>query len=384
MGLKILERLKTHLVLLHPCVPSSPCSPEVIAADESDTHIRLQIILLNISDFYVERSKQPWYARTDVDSKLNELISTATTGGVFLLQGPELCGKTRALCRLYEQAPTKAFKIIRFIDLTYSSLFAHEVWRQINLELCTLTSKDAGSVISAFKLKEQLMIFDEMLTNLDGMLYLFLDDIHLLKYGPFMSTLEKRLQKAPSSLAIFMTASNVSPISSIYTITQTLNLDIPSDDDIIEILKRSLINRKVNSGQWSAIKQQLTGSNCSILVGQVLLDQVLQRKNGVMNGGIQGRLERIEAELGVLSVQSFCTYIVLATHGLTRLELFDLLTNKVDLIARYFSTLLDLKMTHSEIADYFGCASPVDENISPRKAISYQVTVISRRADSVH
>lgn len=49
---------------------------------------------------------------------------------------------------------------------------------------------------------------------------------------------------------------------------------------------------------------------------------------------VSGRLERIEAELGALSVQSFCMFIVLATHGLTRLELFDLLSNKLDLVSR--------------------------------------------------
>ncbi|KAK5966749.1 WD domain G-beta repeat protein [Trichostrongylus colubriformis] len=409
---QISERLKTHLVLLHPSVPSSPCSPEDIAADERYAHIY----------FYKERSKRPWYARKEMDSKLSELLgSAANGGGVFLLQGPELCGKTQALCHLYDQAPATSLKIIRFVDLTYSSVFAHEVWRQINFELCSLTAKDPRSVISAFKLEEQLEIFDELLTNLSEMVYLFLDDVHLLKYGPFMSTIGRRLHKAPSSLALFMTASNVSPISSIYTITQTLNLDVPSDADIIEILKRSVVNRNVSSAQWSTIKQQLIGNNCNILFGQALLDQILLRKNGVMSGGIQGRLERIEAELGALSVQSLCSYIVLATHGLTRLELFDLLSNKVDLMARlsvtiafpsllldriigalgslllknyvdrrivyrlshgclvgifrarYFSTLLDLKITHSEIADYFGCASSADDNVSPRNDISYQV-----------
>ncbi|VDK83472.1 unnamed protein product [Cylicostephanus goldi] len=53
-----------------------------------------------------------------------------------------------------------------------------------------------------------------------------------------------------------------------------------------------------------------------------------------MTGGVQGRLERIEAELGGLPVQSFCTYVVLAMHGLTRLELYDLLSSNVDLMTR--------------------------------------------------
>ncbi|KAK6008948.1 WD domain, G-beta repeat protein, partial [Ostertagia ostertagi] len=326
--LGILERLKTTPVLFTHRVPTRHVhTPAGYAIDETRRpNIRegLSCGTFQTAVVCAQRS----------GLKAESCLPLPTPGGVFLLQGPELCGKTQALCRLYDQAPATVFKIIRFIDLTYSSVFAHEVWRQINLELCALTAKDPRPVISAFKFKEQLKIFDEMLATLDGMLYLFLDDVHLLKYGPFMSTIEKRLQKAPSTLAVFMTASNVSPISSTYTITQTLNLDVPSDDDIIEILKRSVVGRKVNSAQWSTIKQQLTGSNRSILVGQVLLDQVLQRKNGVMSGGIQGRLERIEAELGALSVQSLCSFIVLAPHGLTRLELFDLLSNKVDLIAR--------------------------------------------------
>ncbi|RCN35689.1 hypothetical protein ANCCAN_18449 [Ancylostoma caninum] len=197
-------------------------------------------------------------------------------------------------------------------------------------------------------------------------------------------------------------------------------MDVPNEQEIIEIVKKSVVDRNISSDQWSTIKQQLTGSNRSILVAEVLLDQVLQRKNGVMSGGIQGRLERIEAELGVLPVQSFCMYIVLATHGLTRLELYDLLSSNIDLIAklgvsagfppllldriiesfgsllqtnfvdqrtvyrlshsclnalfrtRYFTSLIDLKTAHGEIADYFGSAIPIDENISPRKVISYQ------------
>ncbi|EPB80681.1 WD domain, G-beta repeat protein [Ancylostoma ceylanicum] len=404
---QILERLKTHLVLLHPTIPSSPHTVVDIAAADNDSHLQ----------HYGSCLKRPWYAREAVDAKLKELLSAAASGGVFLVQGPELCGKTRALCHLYEQAPPTCYKIIRFIDLTYSSVFAHEVWRKINLQLCALSGKSPQNVVRSFNLEEQLTLFDGMLEGLDKMLYLFLDDMHLLKNGPFMSTIEKR---APSTLAIFMTASNVSPISSFYTVTQTYNMDVPNEQEIIEIVKKSVVDRNVSSDQWATIKQQLTGSNRSILVAEVLLDQVLQRRNGVMSGGIQGRLERIEAELGVLPVQSFCMYTVLATHGLTRLELYDLLSSNIDLIAklgvsagfppllldriiesfgsllqmnfvdqrtvyrlshsclnalfrtRYFTSLIDLKTAHGEIADYFGSAIPIDENISPRKVISYQ------------
>ncbi|KAE9419195.1 hypothetical protein Angca_009051 [Angiostrongylus cantonensis] len=407
----VLETMKNHLLLLHPFAPNSFLTPMDVAAKENELHLL----------YYMERSKRQWHSRQGVDSQFEELLSTAASGGVLLIQGPDICGKTQSLCRLFEQAPP-VLKIIRFIDLTYSSTFAHELWRHINLQFCSLIGRNPQHVINAITFEEQLNLFDEMLTLLDDkMLYLFLDDVHLLKQGPFFGALEKRLKKAPSSLAVFMTASNVSPIFSVYIVTQTLNIDNPNADEIVDILKGSVVDSNISGVQWSTIKQQLTNSNRNILVGEILLDQILQRKDGVMSGGIQGRLERIEAELGVLPVQCFCMYLVLATHGFTRLELYDLLTNKVDLIAvlgtttafppllldriieslgsflmkyfidqrivyrlshhslvaifrnRYFSNLLSLKTTHSEIADYFGCVPVLAENLPQRNSIIYQV-----------
>ncbi|ETN80062.1 WD domain, G-beta repeat protein [Necator americanus] len=393
---QILERLKTHLVLLHPTIAVAPRTIVEIAASDNESHLQ----------HYQTCVKHPWYARQAMDAKLQEFLNAAASSGVFLIQGPDLCGKTRALCHLYDQTPSTNYKIIRFIDLTHSSVFAHEVWRKINLELCAISGRSPETVSMSFNLMEQLNLFDEMVANLDRMLYLFIDDIHLLKLGPFMSTIGKRVQKAPSMLALFITASNISPISSFYTITQTYNMDAPDENEIIEIVKKSVKNRNISGDQWSTIKQQLTSNNRSIIVAEVLLDQVLLRKNGVMSGGIQGRLERIEAELGVLPVQNFCMYLVLSTHGLTRLELYDLLSSNIDLMSklaatagslirtdfvdmrnvyrlshncltglfrtRYFASPMDLKTTHGEIADYFGSTMLVDENISPRKVIFYQ------------
>lgn len=38
--LQILDRLKAHLVLLHPNVPTGWCTPMEIATEEADTHLR--------------------------------------------------------------------------------------------------------------------------------------------------------------------------------------------------------------------------------------------------------------------------------------------------------------------------------------------------------
>uniref|UniRef100_A0A0K0DMX1 WD_REPEATS_REGION domain-containing protein n=1 Tax=Angiostrongylus cantonensis TaxID=6313 RepID=A0A0K0DMX1_ANGCA len=206
---QVLETMKNHLLLLHPFAPNSFLTPMDVAAKENELHL-------------CERF-------TDYHNVLffQELLSTAASGGVLLIQGPDICGKTQSLCRLFEQAPP-VLKIIRFIDLTYSSTFAHELWRHINLQFCSLIGRNPQHVINAITFEEQLNLFDEMLALLDDkMLYLFLDDVHLLKQGPFFGALEKRLKK-------------------------------------------------------------LTNSNRNILVGEILLDQILQRKDGVMSGGIQG------------------------------------------------------------------------------------------------
>ncbi|KJH48624.1 WD domain, G-beta repeat protein [Dictyocaulus viviparus] len=305
---------------------------------------------------YTERSKRPWYDRHGLDSEFQELLSAAKNGGVaVLIHGPDICGKTRSLCRLYELTPPESLKIIRFIDLTYSSAFAHELWRNINLQFCALINKDPEKVVKAFTFEDQLKLFDELLTNLnDKILYLFLDDIHLLKHGPFLSTLQNRLKKATSSLAVFLTTSNISSYSTIFNITQTYSINNPNPNEIVEILKSSVISSYISGDQWSMIKQQLIGNNQSILVGEILLDQLLLRKDGVMSGGVQGRLERIEAELGALSVQGFCMYLVLSSHGFTRLEIYDLLCNKIDLTSVVSTTAVFPSLLLDRIIDSLG------------------------------
>lgn len=136
---QVLESIKSHMAVLHPSVPSSLFTPMDIAAKEYELHFL----------YYMERSKRRWCPRQAVDSKLKELLSLAENGGVLLIQGPDICGKTQALCRLFEQAPA-ALKIIRFIDLTYSSTFAHELWRNINLQFCWLIGRDSHDVINVW------------------------------------------------------------------------------------------------------------------------------------------------------------------------------------------------------------------------------------------
>lgn len=46
----------------------------------------------------------------------------------------------------------------------------------------------------------------------------------------------------------------------------------------------------------------MTGSEKNVTVGLMLVEEILLRGNGVMKGGIEGRLERIEGEFGAAPV----------------------------------------------------------------------------------
>ena len=80
-----------------------------------------------------------------------------------------------------------------------------------------------------------------------------------------------------------------------------------TNDNIVEMLKLNLtkMNRKLGSEQMSLIKHQvnmcehtkyffqLTEPNCSVLLGQTLLDELLETGGGSMTGGIDGSMTNL-------------------------------------------------------------------------------------------
>ncbi|CAI4225513.1 unnamed protein product [Auanema sp. JU1783] len=418
---QLTDRLKSLLNKIHSNkVPSAPSNIHEIAKAEDSTHTKHALRCL----------EKPWLSRATLDNKITELLNTnANSGGVILLQGPDLSCKTRLLCQLYEKAPKSAYKIIRFVGLTYSSIFAHELWQLISLRLCELSNKPTADVQKLFTLSSSIEKFEELCKSLDKPLFLFIDDIHLLKYGHFLSSLTKRLQKGPNQLYLFITASNISPISSVFVITQTVNVEPPNEDELISMLQLniSITDRKVHSDQLSSIKYQLTGANSHICMAEVLLDEHLLKPIENKDGGIEGRLHRIEEEFGQPAVQAVCRYLSISSHGLTRLELFDtlsinpamcsiyggpcfppflldnILRNLGSMIMmveldnrivyrfshililglvrhRYFESTGDLKVSHTELSEML--ADLNQKNISPRPDLSYQVYPQATKRDN--
>ncbi|PAV70253.1 hypothetical protein WR25_21608 [Diploscapter pachys] len=326
MARQLSDRVKTKLSAIHQSSDTRPVAPvplRQIAADENNTHIAHALSILDV----------PAAPRSAFDQKLAEL--TSSPGGYYLIQGPDLSGKTRTLCKLYEMVPTDHYKLIRFINLSYASTFAHEVWRLLLMSICEMANLDPTAVINTMKLSRLLTVLEDIVSQLNRPIFIFLDDIHLLKHGHFLSTLDKRNKTAPQHLHIIASVSSVATVPSIFLVTFTNNIDLPNEDEIIEILKRKLsrTDRKVTGEQLSAIKNHLTTTSKNIALAEVLLDEILLG-GGVekFQGGIETRLERIEKEHGAVAVQAVCKYLCVSSHGLSKLELFDVLSSNRPLL----------------------------------------------------
>ncbi|CAB3406664.1 unnamed protein product [Caenorhabditis bovis] len=361
--------------------------------------------------------------RNCVEKKLDETARLKHSSGVFLIEGPDVCGKTQTLCRLYDKISEKdAYKIIRFINLTYSSNFAHEVWRNICLTLCSMANLDASNVLEEFKLQKILDCLVEAIRKVDKPVCIFIDDIHFLKFGHFLSVLSKKVEAAPEKLSLFITSSNVSPVSSVFTITQTMNIEPIDEDELVQMLKKYVESnkRKLSGEQLGGIKNEIVESKESILSAKMYAHEILLNGSSPMKGGVDGRLERIENELGAAAVTCVCKFLSVTYHGLTRLELHDVITSHKEMFGdlnaqptfsiilldkilealgpllrktvidaretisiahltlcsivrhRYLTTTADLKSIHIALSDLFTELYIDIENLSPRHLISYQ------------
>lgn len=70
-----------------------------------------------------------------------------------------------------------------------------------------------------------------------------------------------------------------------------------------------------------------------MVIGRMLVDEMLSRGNRPINGGLDARLGRIEADIGTAPVRAFAQLISVSPHGLTSLELLDALSADKELLA---------------------------------------------------
>ncbi|CAI2351409.1 unnamed protein product [Caenorhabditis sp. 36 PRJEB53466] len=313
------EKLKNHIAELNPPVrPEVPKSPIEVATAEARTHVA-----------YLEHQLSIGNLPRNYDQRLDELAGVKVNRGVFLIQGPDLCGKTQALCRLYSKVSSAdAYKIIFFTNLTYSSNFAHEAWRNICLAICSEAKIDPKIVLDHFKLGEVLKCLETIVQKADKPVCLFVDDVHLLKCGHLLSQVGRRTETAPDNLSLFMTSSNISPVNSVFAVTQTVNVDVISENEVVEMLQKiaQQTERKLTNEQTSSLRPLVTASKDGILVAKSYAHEIVHTGHSSMKGGIEGRLNRIEKEFGKLAVGNVCMYISISAHGLTRLEVHDVIS----------------------------------------------------------
>lgn len=115
---QITERIKSQLLENYLSIPvESQKSLLTLATEENAMHTGNSScfsLFCTYSAHAMDRIKaHPWLAR-NYDKSVSQMLEHKE-GSVYLIQGPELCGKTQFLCRLYEKTPEKAYKIIRFI-----------------------------------------------------------------------------------------------------------------------------------------------------------------------------------------------------------------------------------------------------------------------------
>ncbi|UMM29516.1 hypothetical protein L5515_011833 [Caenorhabditis briggsae] len=405
------EKLKNHLADLNPPLrPEPPRSSIELAVNEARTHYE-----------YLEQQLSIGNLKRDYDKRLDELAGVKVNRGIFLIQGTDLCGKTQALCRLYNKISSKdAYKIIFFTNLTYSSNFAHEAWRTICLNICEMANIDAKEVLEHFKLAGILKCLEQIVQKADKPVCVFIDDVHLLKFGHLLSQVGRRTESAPDKLSLFMTSSNVSPVNAVFAVTQTVNVDVISENEVVGMVQKMAenVDRKLTNEQLSTIRPLMTSKE-GILIAKSVAHEILLNGSSSMKGGIEGRLARIEKEFGKAAVSNVVKYIACSSHGLTRLEIhdaisadrealeemnmpvvFSLLTLDsiiealgpllrkvliddrlclapshsclyIFLKSRYLVTSLEIRSSHLHLSDLFADLL-VDNEQSPRHEIAYQ------------
>lgn len=150
----------------------------------------------------------------------------------------------------------------RFVGLTQSSNYAHELWHSICMNLCILCGRSTTKLQNSFHLSSTLSIFKAILENLDRPLFLFLDDVHLIKFGRSLSIVDAPFKNLLPNLILIAT-SNTN--MSIPFMPPPSSFQIPEfcDLEMLNFLKHYCNEtRKLNTGQLDRINYQVILKKC--------------------------------------------------------------------------------------------------------------------------
>uniref|UniRef100_A0A915BIS0 NACHT domain-containing protein n=1 Tax=Parascaris univalens TaxID=6257 RepID=A0A915BIS0_PARUN len=169
----VIDRLR-NLISSIAAPSATSISASLIAKNEDELHV----------EFASSQLPNKWIEREKVDAKMQSWLSDNVKSAYIHINGGDASGKTAIICRLRSLLQQKdCYVIIRFVNLTSSSNFAHELWHGICSTLCAISAQSDQQILSSFHLSSILSIFKSALQKLERPLYLLLDDVNLIKYG---------------------------------------------------------------------------------------------------------------------------------------------------------------------------------------------------------
>ncbi|VDK50940.1 unnamed protein product [Anisakis simplex] len=344
---QVVDRLRN--VISSVAIPStSTFSASVLARIDDEMH----------SSYAVSRLPTKWIQRPQVDGAMQSWMDESIKSAYIHIVGADACGKTALICKLHSMLQSRdCYLITRFINLTNTSNFAHEIWHNLCRTLCYLSGQDEKQLRCSFHLSTTLSIFKSLLQKLDRPLYILLDDANLIKYGRALSALDKPFRKMLPNLILIATSSTPLQIP-FMPAPKSFQLPVFTDTEIIDHLKEYVVDmdRRLTADQFGLIRQQLVNGDCNFIVGRTLVDEMLSRGNRPIHNGLDGRFSRIEADLGVMPVKVFAQLITASPHGLTSLELIDALSAHTELTSILFdSNDVFPPFLLYRLIDTFGC-----------------------------
>ncbi|TMS38582.1 hypothetical protein L596_005274 [Steinernema carpocapsae] len=324
--LKLTERIKT-VIEASRNRNAFDCSPLTIGRYEHLVH----------SKHAVDLNLEKWISRKNMDEKLEDVVKNglATRCNYYHITGRDGSGKTSFLCKLYSMLSSEhCHALIRFVNLTHSSNFSHEFWRNILINLCMLTKQDPSTVIGCFSYEEIVVELREMLLKLDRPVFILIDDAHQLRYGRILGCLKTALTKTHSNCVLVVTSAANTPMQFFPKPTELIDIGQMKNGEMIEMLKGDLSGkeRRLSTDYLSVIKSQLIEGD-NIMIATSMVEEALDvGTQTTLQGGLEGRFGRMEERFGANVLSAICRYISASSQGLTQLELYDLLSSNSDLL----------------------------------------------------
>ncbi|CAG9533394.1 unnamed protein product [Cercopithifilaria johnstoni] len=339
---QIIDHLQNYVSTLSiPPMPSIEAYS--LAKIENDVHLA----------FAERQLPKRWLFRENIDKMFDIWINKSK--GHFQILGNQTSGRTALLCRLHALLISKGhYVIIRFINLTSGSQYAHELWHGVYMTLCTLMGQYAEPLITSCHLSSTLDILKSLLEKLNRPVFVLIDDANVIKYGRMMSNLDQQFRKCLDNLVLICTTDH--PITVQFMLQQPELFELPdfTTADIMQYINLNIEDNTLNKQQTDEIQNIIEANNNNIVIAQLLLKQIIDETNRPFVDDIDKSFCHAESDNGFLFVRKFAQLLIATPHGLTTLEILDALRMS-DQMTGETTTNSPLSLLLHSIIDKLGC-----------------------------